>query len=308
MDKKSGMMLVLFTAIVSGFSIFINKFGVEGVDSGVFTFTKNIIVSFVIVSIILLFKSYKELIYLKKSDWVKLILIGFLGGSIPFLLFFRGLQLTSSAGAALIHKSMFVFVIIFAFIFLKERVNKNIIIGAGLLFVGNFLILKINDFGFNYGSLLILIATLFWAIENTLSKYTLRNLSGNVVIFGRMFFGSLFILFYLIFGNKLNLILALDTSQIYWILISTGFLFLYVFSWYNGLKYINVSVASCILLLGSVITTSLNYIFSGVSVTLVQAVGMFLLLNGIIFIIGISEFSDLLKYIFSKRGTIKWKT
>lgn len=304
MNKKSGLMLVLFTAIVSGFAIFINKFGVKGIDSSIFAFSKNLVVSILILSIIFLLRDYKELVSLKKKDWTKLVLIGFFGGSIPFLLFFKGLQLTTATTAALIHKSMFIFIIIFAFVFLKEKINKNIIIGASLLFIGNLFVLKIINFNFDYGALLILTATFFWAVENTLSKYTLRDLSGNVVIFGRMFFGSLFILLFLIFTNKMDLILTLNISQIYWILISTGFLFLYVFSWYTGLKYVNVSVAACVLLLGSVITTLLNYIFNGISINLMQALGIFLLLGGIISVIGFANLHDLLKYVFVK----KWKT
>lgn len=295
MDKKSGLMLVFFTAIVSGFSIFINKFGVKGIDSGIFTFLKNIVVAFFILSLMLLLKEYKELLKLKMWGWGRLALIGLFGGSIPFLLFFRGLQLASAPVASLIHKSMFLFIIVLAYLFLKERIDKRILAGALLLFAGNLLMLKIKNFDFNYGALLILIATLFWAVENTLSKYTLRELSGNAVIFGRMFFGSLFILLFLAFTGKLQLIAAISKPQVYWILLSTGFLSLYVISWYNGLKYIELSVASCVLVLGSAVTTALDYFF-GAPLTAMGAIGMLLLIIGVVLVVGVSELSGLLKY------------
>ena len=35
--NKKGLMFAFFTAIVSGFSIFVNKFGLTGIDPYVFT-------------------------------------------------------------------------------------------------------------------------------------------------------------------------------------------------------------------------------------------------------------------------------
>ena len=42
--ERKGLQLVFFTAIISGVSIFINSYGIKGIDSSVFTFSKNIIV------------------------------------------------------------------------------------------------------------------------------------------------------------------------------------------------------------------------------------------------------------------------
>ena len=113
-NKKIGLMLVFFTAIVSGFSIFINSFGVKGFDSSVFTFSKNIIVALFLFSIILLFNQFNELKKLNKKHWSQLVTIGLIGGSIPFLLFFKGLQLTAGKTSAFIHKPSFIYIELFA--------------------------------------------------------------------------------------------------------------------------------------------------------------------------------------------------
>ncbi|MBT4175080.1 EamA family transporter, partial [archaeon] len=97
MDKKRGILLVLLTAIISGFSIFINKLGVQGIDPYIFTFLKNTLVAVFLFSIIILAYQYKKLKQLKLKQWFQLALVGLLGGSIPFLLFFKGLTLTSGA-------------------------------------------------------------------------------------------------------------------------------------------------------------------------------------------------------------------
>jgi uncharacterized membrane protein len=53
---KKGLIFVLMTALISGISIFVNKFGVKGVDSTVFTFMKNSMVALLLVGILLGFK------------------------------------------------------------------------------------------------------------------------------------------------------------------------------------------------------------------------------------------------------------
>ena len=178
MNKKSALLLIFSTAIISGISIFMNKFAVSGIDSTIFTFAKNIMVTLFLFSLLFFTTRFKEFALLKKKDWFKLILIGLIGGSIPFVLFFRGLQLTSGASASLIHKTMFVFVTMSAVIFLKEKLNKKVVIATALLLIGNYLLLR-PSWSFGMGDLLVLTATLFWAFENTLSKYVLKELSQN---------------------------------------------------------------------------------------------------------------------------------
>lgn len=298
MGKKRGLMLVFLTALISGISIFINKFGVSGIDSDIFAFSKNLIVAVFLISIILLFRQFNELKKLNKKDWLNLGLIGLIGGSIPFILFFKGLQMTSSLSASFIHKMMFLFVIALAFVFLKEKLNWKIVAGAISLLIGVFLLIKFN---FNqdilsFGNLLILTATVLWAIENTYSKHVLKILSGNAVAFGRMFFGSIFILIYLFLFNKTNLLVNLSSNQLLWIVITSVFLLGYVLTWYNGLKYVKVSTAACILLLGTVVTTLLNYILLKQSIDLSQLIGIVFILTGILFLIELSKIKEQLKW------------
>ncbi len=280
MDKR-GVFLVSATAVISGFSIFLNKYAVNGIDSSVFAFSKNILVAVFLIAFLLLFSqsSWKSL---SRKDWLSLALIGLIGGSIPFLLFFRGLQLISGSTGAFIHKTMFIFVIIFAAFFLKEKFSKGFFIAGVMLLAGNFFLLKMNNFTFGIGEFLVLAATFLWAAENTISKAALKNLEGNVVAAGRMGFGALFLLAFLILSDKAPLILSVTSSQLLWILITSGLLLAYVVMWYNGLKLVSVSLATTILLIGSPITTLLSFAFSSAIVTPFEAVGMILIASGVI--------------------------
>ncbi len=273
--------LVWLTAIISGVSIFANKFGVSMNNPFVFTFMKNAMVALFLFSIIMIVKDFKELKNLKFNDWRNLVLIGLIGGSIPFLLFFKGLSITTSAKAGFIHKTMFVYIGILAYIFLKERFNAKAVFAALFLLVGNFLFLQLTWQPLNIGDLMIFAATLLWAAENTLSKHTIKNISSNIVAFSRMFFGSLFILGFLIATGNINDMFALSSKQFLWSIIPTLFLLAYVFTWYRGLKTIGVTKASVILLLGSPITTLLNIIWTGNMIAMQQLLGLVFLVSGV---------------------------
>ena len=292
MENKKGLMLVFFTAIISGFSIFVNSFGVKEFDSSLFTFLKNSVVALLLFAIIIGFGSFHELKKLKRKQWLQLVLIGLIGGSIPFLLFFKGLQMTTGTTSAFMHKTLFVFAAVFAVIFLREKLTKGFFIGAMLLMIGNYLLIK-PDFNFGIAHLLVVIAVVFWAAENVIAKHVLEELSGTVVAFGRMFFGSIFMLVFLAATNKLQLASSLNSSHFMWIGITAVFLLLYNLTFYSGLKEIKATTAACILSIGSPITTLLGFIFSGKTISLSQAFGMLLIATGIISIIWLHS---ILKY------------
>ena len=274
--------LIFLTAIISGFSIFINKFGVSFSNPYIYTFLKNSVVFVLLFGAILLFNEQSYFKKLKRKDWLKLVTIGFVGGSVPFLLFFNGLQITSSAKASFIHKTLFIYVAILAYTFLKERFNWKIFAASGALILGNFLLLKLTWEPFNIGDLMILGATLLWAVENTLSKHTLTNMPSKIVAFSRMFFGSLFILVILTFTGDISDMFILTNQQMLWSIVPSILLTLYVLTWYSGLKHVPVTLASSILLLGSPVTTLLNVMYAGTLLSLSQVFGIALLVTGII--------------------------
>ena len=299
MNKKA-LSLVFLTAIISGVSIFVNKFAVGFGNSNTFAFLKNLAVGLILFGVIIALKKLPLIKELKIKDWGKLILIGLIGGSIPFLLFFKGLTLTSAAQGSLIQKTMFVYVAILAFFFLREKISKWFVVGAIFLLVGNALILKNFNFVFGKGDLLILVATIFWAVENTLSKKVLEKIDSEIVAWGRMFFGAIFICFYLMAIGQFNLIFKTNVTQIGWVAITAALLFLYVLTWYRGLKGAPVHVATAILLIGSPITTVLN-LFYGSQIGMREIFSGILIIAGIVMMLGIGYFSEKTEKLVTKK-------
>ena len=277
MNKNKGILLILGTAFISGTVVFISKFGVSIINPYIFAGLKNIIVALLVVSWLLMLKDWKVLKSLKKIQWMFLMGVGLIGGSIPFLLYFKGLSITTPIQAAFIHKTMFIYVAILAVIFLKEKISKGFLIGGLMLLIGNILLLRIIPHQFGLGDLLIFLATLFWAGENILSKHLLKELPSRIVIWGRMFFGSIFIFIFWISTGQARLALSLNLEQLGWVIITSIFLFGYVVTWYTGLKYIKVSMAATILLLASPITILLSLIVLNEGILLTQSVGIILI-------------------------------
>ena len=291
---KKGYFLVFLTALISGFAIFINKFGVSVVNPNIYTFLRVLTVAIFLTGLLLFLKDWRTLKNLTGKQWLLLIIIGLVGGSIPFLLFFRGLSLTNAAQGSFIHKTMFIWVAVLAALFLKEKIDKKFLLGGLFLLLGSLILLKKLPHSLNQGNLLVFLASLLWATENTISKYILRSLEGRIVAWARMFFGALFILIFLLATNQLPLISGLTLRQINWVLITAIVLFVYVMTWYSGLKFIPVSQATVILLLGSPITALLSLIAGG-KINQQEIFSGILIILGIIFVIGFKETWQLIK-------------
>lgn len=285
MSEKKGLLLVFLTAVVSGVSIFANNWAVKGFNPAVFTFLKAAVVAIFLFSLLFLLKDFSSLKKLSRKQIAQLAAIGLVGGSVPFLLFFHALQLTTVINAGFLHKTLFVWASLFAILFLKERPDKRFIVAGLLLLAGNFALFSITSFGLPEA--LILLATMLWAVENTLSKHVLKELSGSIVAFGRMFFGSLFILCFLLVTNQGRPVFALGTEQVGWVLLTSVFLLAYVFTFYNGLKHLPVHKATAVLLLAQPITALLSLAFLGKAVSLQQAFGFLLILAGIFLVVGL---------------------
>ncbi len=269
--NTKGIYLILTAAIISGFSIFLNSRAVIGIDSSIFTLAKIVLVAMALLCIILGTMAFRDITRLSATEWGMLSLVGLIGGSVPFLLFFKGLQMTTGSTAGLIQKTLFIFVIVFAIFFLKEKITKSFAAGAALLLLSTFLITPFN--GLQTGHVLVLTAAILWAGEYVLSKHMITHVPALVVAFGRMAFGSLFILLYIIIAGKGNMLLPSVGSHVGWILITSLFLLAYVITFYTGLAGVPVSTAACILTISAPISTLLS-LFTGGTISILQTLGI----------------------------------
>jgi len=261
---KTGLYFALATAIISGLSNFLNKKALSVLgDSFVFTTAKNILVAIALCAIIIFFAKFKELKKLNKKQWLLLIIIGVVGGSLPFVLFFKGLTLTSAIQASFIHKTLFIWATILAIPLLKEKLTKLQVVALLVLLAGNFILDGFTGWQFNWGSLLILLATLLWSCEYIIAKFVLRNVSSWLVAWARMFFGAIVLMVWLTLSGKLGVVASLAGLQWAWIGIGAILLLGYVSFWYAALQCEPVSVVASVLVVASPITTLISAISTG---------------------------------------------
>lgn len=263
-QNSRGIKLAMVTALVSGVSIFINKFAVGAIDSPlVFTTTKNLIVGLMLLIFVIMSGKWRKAKFLSKKETSKLLLISLIGGAIPFYMFFTGLSQISAINAALIHKTLFIWVALLAVPLLKEKISRNQLIGISLLFISNLFVGGFKGFQFSIGEFLVLGATLFWAIENIVAKKTLKNVDSDLLALARMGGGSiLLILVSLIsFPQSLVSVFQISFTQFFWILLTSILLLGYVSSWYRALKVAPATTVSAVLVGSTLITNILSAIF-----------------------------------------------
>ncbi|MFH1294935.1 MAG: DMT family transporter [Candidatus Aenigmatarchaeota archaeon] len=287
MDKKEiiGTALAFLTACVSGIAIFANKMFIVDMDPALFTAIRALVIG--LIFLILSFASGAFSPGKKKIPWGWLFLVGVIGGGVAFLMFFTGLKLTTSGRAGFLHKTLPLWVSALAIPFLKEKVTRKQALAMAFMFGGTLIMLgssiSITDMWANpfLGDLLVIGATVLWAVENVVARKLLREGETNfLVTFGRMFFGAVFLFGVIGLTGRLGALTTLTTMQITNIMISTGLLFVYVFFYYWSLKHINVSKAAAILLAAPVVTLLLGWGFLNEPVPATQIVGSGAILVG----------------------------
>lgn len=283
---KKGIVFAILTACISGISIFYNKLViVKGIDPLIFNIIKNGGVA-IILSLLLISKSnIKSLASLKRNQWMKLILIGIIGGSIPFVLFFEGLRIVSAVDANLVHKSLFIWTSLMAIGILGEKLNIWQIAGYVIIAIGNIFIFGLSGIGSNPGILLIFAATLLWSMENIVVKITLADTDYKIVAWGRMIIGSFILIAIALMQNKLVLFTQLTPSEIIPVFTSIILLSLYVVTLFKALKFAPVSLVTSILIIATPITNILSAIYITGNYPQIQLINLVLTIFGIFFII-----------------------
>lgn len=292
--EAAGTALALLTAVVSGVAIPLNKVFVVDMDPIVFTAVRALLIGlfFFFISGVQTKFDYSSL----KKNWSWLLAIGFIGGGLAFMLFFSGLKLTTSGRGAFLHKTLPLYVALLAFIFLKEKISKVQWGALGVMLVGTFVI-YIAQIGPGamwsnpgLGDLLIIGATILWAVENVMARKVLKDGESNLIVtFARMSFGAVLLWGAVVLLGRWDAVLNLTMIQVRNMLISTGVLTAYVLFWYWSIKLINVSKAAALLLLSPVISLMIGVLWLGEPAPFMQLLGSMLILAGAAYVVNVKS-------------------
>lgn len=271
MDKKNdlktlkGIFLVLAAAAVSGVAIYFAKISVMTIEPLILTTSRNLYVALIFLISLISTRKIQEIRKLKIRELLYLVVIGVVGGALPFYLFFSGVRYVQPGTANLIHKTLFIWVSVLAVIFLKERFKVEYLSSFLLIIFGNFCFTT-TRLSLGKGELMILAATFLWAVENIIAKKVLSKVSSDLVGLFRMGIGSLILLVVVCLSGQRDELLNLNPSQLKGILTGGSILFFYVYFWYKGLKYAPASLATAVLSFSVVVGSVLSGAFAGLKI------------------------------------------
>ncbi|MFO0703205.1 MAG: DMT family transporter [Patescibacteria group bacterium] len=261
---KRGLIYAFAASFISGISIWLNKYALGTISSPVLlTTSKNILVGVAFLSLLIIAGKLRKIFELPRKDLLKLVLISLVGGSIPFYLFFSGLASTSAINAAIIQKTLVIWVAVFATYFLKEKISVLGVLAVTLLFLGNIHVGGFKGFSFSNGEVMILVATFLWAIESILAKKVLKNIEVEIVAAFRMGLGSVVLLSLMLIQNTSSIltISSFGYEQYLWLGITAVLLFGYVYTWYKAVSMAPVVAVTSVLVVSTLITNVLSAVF-----------------------------------------------
>lgn len=265
-QRTIGIGLAGITALVSGFSVFVNASAVRAfTDPVLFTTLKNGVAAVILVAIALAIvdRVPERLRGIDRRSAAGLIAIGVIGGGIPFVLFFTGLANASAPAAALIHKTLFLWVALLAAVLLRERLGGLQVGALALLAVAQLLILPADGLAWTAGEWMIAAATGMWAVEVIVAKRLLRDVPSPVAAAARMGIGLVLLVGYVAAGGGLAGAGSLGAEQWAWVLVTGVLLSAYVATWYAALRRAPASAVTAILTLGAPITAALQLVANG---------------------------------------------
>jgi drug/metabolite transporter (DMT)-like permease len=268
MRTRAGLALALAAAVISGFSVYINSYGVHAfgpADGGatVYTTAKNLVAAVVLAVVLMVISRRRPKEGFTRpgrpAQWAALAAVAVIGGSIPFALFFEGLARASSANAAFIQKTLVIWVAVLAIPFLRERLTWwHIAAIAGLVWGQALLGGGLHGIGFGSGEAMILAATLLWAAETIVARRLLSGLSVLTVATVRMGGGVLILICYTLATTRWSVLTAAGWHQLSWALATGLILAAYVGTWYSALARAGAIDVTALLVPGAIITALLQ--------------------------------------------------
>lgn len=260
-----GVVLAVGAAVISGVSVFVNGFAVKQLpDAAVYTTLKNGVAALILFAIALAVVPRAQVRALDRRAWSWMLVIGVIGGSVPFVLFFSGLAMASAPTAAFIHKTLFVWVVLLAVPFLGERLGWFPIAALGILLAGQFLAAPPTGVTWGSGETMILAATLMWAVEVVIARrLLLGSVPSPVLGAARLGIGLVVLIAYLGVTGRFAVVTSLTATQWAWGLGTGALLAAYVGTWLAALRRAPATVVASVLVLGAPITAILGAVTNG---------------------------------------------
>lgn len=260
--RSTGVAMAFVTAMISGVAVYTNGFAVKRFkDATVYTTAKNGVAALVLLGLLAAVARRKRGVGRRASlhrAGPGVIAIAVVGGSVPFVLFFEGLARAQSVQAAFIHKTLVAWVALLAVPLLRERVT-GLHLGAIVLLIAGQVALADDIAGLRPGTgeMMILAATLLWAVETVIAKRVLGSIGAVPAGAARMGLGLIVLFVWLASTGRAGAVFSFSVEQWRWVLLTGAILAGYVATWYAALARAQAVDVTAVLVFGAVVTAVL---------------------------------------------------
>ncbi|KAF0152539.1 MAG: DMT superfamily drug/metabolite permease [Ignavibacteria bacterium] len=299
--KKIAPLLVIIAASLWGIDGIVLRPSLYSLPVPLVVFVETGIVALILFPI--LTKNFAVIKNLSAKDWFSFIGVGLLGGAVGTMAITKALfhvNFVNLSVVILIQKLQPVFALGLAAIILKERLPKKFFLWAGLAVSGAYLM----TFGFSLpnfstgektivAAALSLVAAFSFGSSTVLSKLALKNVAFEVGTYLR-FLISAVIMFSIasLTGDITSAGEITNTQWTIFILIAFTTGGAAIFLYYYGLKKISASVATICELAFPLTAVILDYIVRGTVLSIIQWLGVALLVLSIIKVSGVTFISE----------------
>ena len=235
-----------------------------------------------IFSLLFSIKERKKIFKEAKSKPIPLIILGMVEG-LAAIFFLIGLNALGPVLTSFITQFVFIFILIYSIVLLKEKFNLLEFSGIILAIIGVFILNWNQSISIVRGSFLALLASFLFATSSFIAKKYIKNISPKTINLVRLFFIASFGLFYS-FNQKTNLILKGDNIAL---IIVGSFLcaFLGFELFYSSLKYIKLGTSNTLRALAPIFTIFFAFVVLSEIPEFIQIIGSLLILGGILLLI-----------------------
>lgn len=285
-NKTIPYFLIVITTFFWGTNIIAGKLMDGNIPPFTLTFYR-----WLIVAIFLFPLTIKELIAkidIIKKYWLVLCGLGLLGIALNTSLIYLALNFTTALDSALISATNPIFIVLVAFIFLKETISLKKFLGLIISVLGVVLIISQGNahhllkLSFNFGDLIMLIAVIIWAFYSLLLKRVPNTISPLLLLFITTFFAEIFLLPATLIENSLGQAMKINVLTI------SGLFYLAVFpaiigytSWDIGIKKLGSATCGVLMNLSPLFSSIMAILFLKEPFHPFHIIGFSLILLGI---------------------------
>ncbi len=272
--ERKGTLSVLTAMFLAGLNVYLLKIGTLHVPQIPFVSVVLTVAGLILLATSILLRK-ERLILQGRAYMAKFFWIGVVGTSIPVVMIAYGVSLSMISNSFLL-QTEFIYSMLLGYILLRERITKVQIFLTLLSFLGVTLILTNGVIrSINVGDILLLIAPLFYQLGHTIAKGVLRRFDPLIVVMYRLLIAGLVLLFIsIMLGWEPISEFSRHTEAI---LIAFYASLRYSFGnslWYYGVKHINLSKATSIMIAYPLVSTILAALMIGETLSTVKLIGI----------------------------------